>query len=199
MWSTTSHSLPRLDTAAALSAASVTSRSYCSASAGTAAAWNGMGSSPRRSPVSSCTAGSHTGGAPGSSATLSTSDWRDVSASLATSPAPGSGAPPSSQMPTSRATCSAVSGASPVSMPTLWSLSRSELMTMRVSARTWHSKATKPANIRRLSTRARGHPAGAPPPPPAPLLLRTTSVSPPAAAPSPSPAASAPLSSAHHL
>mmetsp|Transcript_57430 Transcript_57430/g.150815 ORF Transcript_57430/g.150815 Transcript_57430/m.150815 type:complete len:391 (+) Transcript_57430:1513-2685(+) len=65
------------------------------------------------------------------------------------------------QMATSRATCRAVSGASPVSMPIEWAESSKARTTAAESARVLHAKAIKPAKVRSVSTCSRGRAAAA--------------------------------------
>ena len=65
---------------------------------------------------------------------------------------------PPSAMPTSLATCRAVSAESPVAIMTVCELARSERTTSAVSLRTGHAKAKNPSKTspRSISSRVRG-------------------------------------------
>mmetsp|Transcript_2573 Transcript_2573/g.8523 ORF Transcript_2573/g.8523 Transcript_2573/m.8523 type:complete len:218 (-) Transcript_2573:2181-2834(-) len=82
-------------------------------------------------------------------------DTQDAPESAASSGVRSSASSPAAAMVVSRATCSAVRGASPVTMATACADDVSASMTTRESARVLHSKATKPAKSRSRSSSAR--------------------------------------------
>ena len=82
--------------------------------------------------------------------------WTQRTDSVAVEEASSSVGREGRQMRVSWATCSAVSGASPVSIETLCADSVSAWMTVGESARVLHAKAMKPSKVRPNSAHSRG-------------------------------------------